>query len=382
MADTNCKNFQFTIFNFGKNTISTQPVRIQIMQISAKLLPLIFGIYLRVYHFINTFLNTLLNIFIQFFKFCSSSGRKFKNPSIFNYFHYLIARFHALLLQMVRFFAQIQEILYRLQWPIQFPLVLLGIDLMLFLHRSFWRGWFGQLGHRGVALGLWTVLLKTWELILLIVICNNCNTFYKKSKVFGIIICLVQIISADQSTAYKKGIEFVGLKQGEVINKAQLKEIHENKAHNYVLTHQGKRKLYKIDAQTDPLVVKANSVILNPQKVFHEQIEEIREGELQLEDEIKVCEEAGEEIKRSCHKTLMIKLKITPAVFYQQTERCRCSDNAMDNFAHWFIGKHNINIPKKVEVTEEYWQDDCKPLEELVDQGICSYVEKIESKKN
>jgi hypothetical protein len=151
------------------------------------------------------------------------------------------------------------------------------------------------------------------------------------------------------------------------------------------LTVQAQRQNFKIDPNTDPLFVEANQVVADPLKSLNEEVTEIPEA--QGFEEIKTCEEGGDEYQKSCSKHLEIELKITPpttrSVLYCPGHKER---NFPDlHYSHWTCAgcetKHEY-VPKKVEVIREEWSKECSLLENMVDKGLCRYTDASRSTQN
>ena len=68
-----------------------------------------------------------------------------------------------------------------------------------------------------------------------------------------------------------------------------------NDAAQHIISEAKDRKSFKIDPNTDPLFVGANEVIANPQKAMDEEFIEAAGSDVDESEEIKTCEEGGEE---------------------------------------------------------------------------------------
>lgn len=66
-----------------------------------------------------------------------------------------------------------------------------------------------------------------------------------------------------------------------------------------------KGEKFVIDPHTDPLIVAGNEVIANPQKALDETIIESEDGE-EVTEEVKTCEEAGEETLEECEEVRIV----------------------------------------------------------------------------
>jgi chemotaxis protein histidine kinase CheA len=167
---------------------------------------------------------------------------------------------------------------------------------------------------------------------------------------------------------------------------AALAESSTNETAQYLHTQAKDRKTFKIDPETDPLFVGGNRVVSNPQKALNEEIVAELDSDGGVSEEIKTCEEGGEEYSQSCSKRLEVALKITPQAGYYTPKWC---------IEHWANkrtgrkykcggcrgGDYVITQHKKVEATDK-WIDGCTVLEDLTEKGLCRYESKITSTKN
>jgi len=147
-------------------------------------------------------------------------------------------------------------------------------------------------------------------------------------------------------------------------------------AAQYLYIQSKERETFKIDPNTDPLFVDAKAAVLDPQKTLKEEITTIPASE--GSEELKTCEESGEEYSQSCSRHLEIVLKITPEEGYTNPKWC---------IGHWKSawrgkkyycngcrgGDYVVTHPKKVEVVREQWIDGCVVLEGLAEKGLCRY---------
>jgi len=170
------------------------------------------------------------------------------------------------------------------------------------------------------------------------------------------------------------------------IGDAALAESRTNEVSQHLASQAQKRQNFKIDPNTDPLFVEANQVINNPQKAISEEVREVLASE-EIKEEIRTCEEGGDEYQQSCSKRLEIVLKITPEQGYRTPKWC---------IEHWANkrtgrkykcagcrgGDYVITQYKKVDVASEEWTDGCAVLEDLVDKGLCRYVSASRSTQN
>jgi hypothetical protein len=97
------------------------------------------------------------------------------------------------------------------------------------------------------------------------------------------------------------------------IGDAVLRESRSNEVSKHLISSAQDRPKFKIDPSNDPLFVDANQTINNPQKTLSEEIEAVSSTDDVLE-EIKICEEGGDEYQQTCTKRLEIILKITPEI--------------------------------------------------------------------
>jgi Type-1V conjugative transfer system mating pair stabilisation len=171
---------------------------------------------------------------------------------------------------------------------------------------------------------------------------------------------------------------------------------------SYFAKHQKDIKTFKIDPINDPLFKVSNQIVLDPYKTMEEQLVEessssSNEKKDKEEGEIHLCEQLSEERISSCYKNLKVKIKIIPSYQvarwkcggYREEEHHRCNSRCDGCFYNVFYHPNNsqdcrdcrvmqpaLEIPEKIEVISEEWQDDCSILEDLVEKGICHYVEK------
>lgn len=169
---------------------------------------------------------------------------------------------------------------------------------------------------------------------------------------------------------------------------AALAESKTNEVAQHLHSSAQDRPSFKIDPYTDPLFRQANQATKNPQKALQEQITEISGSDVAAE-ELKTCEEGGDEYQQTCSKRLQIVLKITPEV---RTNVSYCPGHEKKkrirlHFKHWteFCGGCRTRVdvtPKKVEVLSERWVDECAILEDHVEKGLCRYVSAFRSPKD
>lgn len=177
------------------------------------------------------------------------------------------------------------------------------------------------------------------------------------------------------------------------LGEAALQASTTNEAAQHLTSQARDRKSFKIDPNTDPLFVGANQVIANPQKAMDEEFIEVSGSDMDDSEELKTCEESGDEYLQHCSKYLKLKLKITPEV---RTSVYGCPGHQQyrenDKYAVALEGHYSycngcvvtgVNVtPKKVEVVAKEWVDGCAVLEGLTEKGLCRYHNKTTSPKN
>jgi hypothetical protein len=175
------------------------------------------------------------------------------------------------------------------------------------------------------------------------------------------------------------------------IGDVALAESRANSLSQHLISSAQDRPRFKIDPDTDPLFVKSNQVLKNPQKSLNEDITEVHGSEGTTE-EIKTCEEGGDEYQQTCSKQLKVTLNITPA---SKKTVYSCPGHAKKerkgwsmHYSHWteYCGNRNCtsteaDVPKVVEESDK-WIDGCTNLEDLVDKGICRYINTSRSTQN
>lgn len=171
----------------------------------------------------------------------------------------------------------------------------------------------------------------------------------------------------------------------ETLGDAALAASKTDDAAQYLHAQAQKRETFKIDPDTDPLFVDAKAAVLDPQKTLKEEITPIPASE--GSEELKTCEESGEEYSQSCSRHLEIVLKITPATT-QSVPHCPGHKERKGwslHYSHWTCSgctTQQITIPKKVEVERERWIDGCAVLEDLAEKGLCRYETQTTSPLN
>lgn len=177
----------------------------------------------------------------------------------------------------------------------------------------------------------------------------------------------------------------------ESLGDAALLESKTNSVSQHLIRAAKERLNFKIDPNTDPLFVQANQTIKNPQETMKEEISEVQSSDNDRED-IRTCEEGGDEYKQTCSKRLEIVLKITPEVrntVYYCPGNHEFKERRGLHYKHWtdYCPGRNCRsrvdvTPKKVEILSEKWVDDCTILEDHVEKGLCRYVLASRSPQN
>lgn len=171
------------------------------------------------------------------------------------------------------------------------------------------------------------------------------------------------------------------------LGEAALQASRTNEAAQHLMSEARDRKSFKIDPTTDPLFVEANQVIADPQKSLNEEFIETAGSSGDASEEIKTCEESGDEYQQSCSKHLKIVLKVTPELGYTAPRSCIGHWKSAWRGTKYYCsgcrgGNYVITQHKKVEVIQEQWVDGCAVLEGLTEKGFCRYVSKSTSPKN
>jgi hypothetical protein len=167
------------------------------------------------------------------------------------------------------------------------------------------------------------------------------------------------------------------------IGDAALAEAKRNDVSQHLASQAQRRQNFKIDPNTDPLFIQANQTIKDPQKSLNEEFKEFSGGDAfgaaAAHEEIRTCEEGGDEYPQSCSKKLHIVLKITPATT-RSAPHCPGHKERRGwslHYSHWTCGgctTTQVYVPKVVEVVSEEWISGCAVLEHLVEDGLCRYV--------
>ncbi|HLD95112.1 MAG TPA: conjugal transfer protein TraN [Alphaproteobacteria bacterium] len=151
-------------------------------------------------------------------------------------------------------------------------------------------------------------------------------------------------------------------------------KIMESKSQNIAsqtITESSKNGHYKIDPENDPLF----EVFKNKDpKELEEESEEITEYITST------CEEGRDEFEKTCYKTRVVELEITPAWVYHWLDCPVHKEKRRGRMHHWSHSpgcrSNYRTIPKVVKETKDEWIDSCEALESQADEGMCSYVKK------
>ncbi len=176
------------------------------------------------------------------------------------------------------------------------------------------------------------------------------------------------------------------------IDKAAMVAAQSNGAATYISKHAGERQSFKIDPNTDPMMVNANKAMANPEKTLNEIVMEVPGGNGKDEEEIVFCEQGGDEYGQKCSKYLEIKIKVIPEIKIVRCSMCKqvCDSGHFVNYGGTFCRNHlhdfgrgpdylmsSVSQPRKVEITEEMWSDGCIGLEAQSDAGLCRYESEV-----
>jgi conjugal transfer mating pair stabilization protein TraN len=181
----------------------------------------------------------------------------------------------------------------------------------------------------------------------------------------------------------------------ETLGDAALAESSTNEIAQHLHTQAKDRKTFKIDTNTDPLFLEANRVITDPQKALNEEIIATSDSGEDVSEEIKTCEEGGDEYSQSCSKRLEIVLKITPEI-RTPYRYCPPPGHPREKFQRHGFNSGYITVyekcggcataesvtAKKVELASEKWIDGCAVLEDHTEKGLCRYESKTTSPQN
>ncbi len=105
------------------------------------------------------------------------------------------------------------------------------------------------------------------------------------------------------------------------IGNATITAGHNNEAATYVKDHSSKRQLFKLDPNTEQMFVNANQAILHPEQTLEGIVIETSDGNSDG-DEVKFCEEGGDEYLQKCSKHLEIKIRVIPEIKKIETYCC------------------------------------------------------------
>ena len=186
---------------------------------------------------------------------------------------------------------------------------------------------------------------------------------------------------------------------------AALAETHTSEAGQFLRTATATRKRFVLDPDTDPLIRNGDEVLKDPHNVLDVTMEsalETREAGVTL-----TCEEAGEALTRTCHHVLNLELSITPGYVTESWEcagydvpwypdRGGSANPSYGKPLRYMRHSHGPNNPgclnghrpcaknyqrtdhpEIITVSKEEWGDDCGPLEDLTDRGVCQYGNKV-----
>lgn len=152
-----------------------------------------------------------------------------------------------------------------------------------------------------------------------------------------------------------------------------------NEAATYVSQHSKERQAFKLDIDTDPMFINANTSISDPEKTLETVV---IEGYLEggKGEEIS-CLEGGEEYIKTCKKTRVVEIEVIPEI--KTTQRycvghpgnVKKRKNKPDNLS-WCAGcasREVITQHRDVKITRDEWVDGCIYLEKKSDDGFCVY---------
>lgn len=182
--------------------------------------------------------------------------------------------------------------------------------------------------------------------------------------------------------------------KAEDLGDAALMESKQNTVSQHLISSAQDRQKFKLDPNTDPLFVNANQSLKNPQDSLNEQITEGSASDNNAE-EIKTCEEGGEEYQQTCTKRLEIVLKITQEI-RTPYRYCPPPGHPREKFQRHGFNSGYVTVyeqcggcatgvhvtPKKVEIVSEKWIDGCTVFEDHAEKGLCRYVSAARSPKN
>ena len=239
------------------------------------------------------------------------------------------------------------------------------------------------------------IRLIFWGVILATISSSDAmNSSFEQGKV-----CLQSHpIPKPQDPTVVPGFGGIDLPQSQIkahdLGRAAQQSAQSNEASKILADTFENRQKYVIDSQKDPLFVAANQALTNQQKVMDGSLTEIPSSEV-LSEEIRTCEESGDEYIQNCSKHLEIVLKITPEI-RTPYRYCPPPGHPREKFQRHGFNSGYITVyeqcggcatgehvtPKKVEVIKEEWADGCAVLEAHVEKGVCRYVSASRSPQN
>jgi hypothetical protein len=174
------------------------------------------------------------------------------------------------------------------------------------------------------------------------------------------------------------------------LGEAALQASRTNEAAQHLISEAKDRKSFKIDPNTDPLFTGANEVIADPQKSMDEEFIESAGSEGDASEEVRTCEESGDEYLQSCSKRLEIVLEVIPEI---SSSYRYCPGNhpcwgrggytwSCYNSTGGCVTGVSVSQKKEVKILKEEWVDGCAVLEDLTEKGLCRYVSKTTSPQN
>jgi len=90
------------------------------------------------------------------------------------------------------------------------------------------------------------------------------------------------------------------------IGEAAFQVSRTNEAAQHIISEAKDRKSFKIDPDTDPLLVAGDEAIKDPQKVLREEFVEVPVSIEGASEEVKTCEEAGDEFLEECEEVRIV----------------------------------------------------------------------------
>ena len=188
---------------------------------------------------------------------------------------------------------------------------------------------------------------------------------------------------------------------------AALTETHTSEAGQFLKTATAERKSFVLDPDTDPLLRNGDEVLKAPHTILDVRMEaaaaeERREGTILV-----LCEESGDSIEQACHHNLNMEISITPGYVTESwvcggydvpwyadhggsANPCYGKPKRYTRHSHGFNNPGCLrghkpcakdyqrqDHPEIITITKEEWGDNCAPLEDLTDKGLCQYVNKV-----